>query len=82
MEECIICFEETDKFIKFKCDHKVCEACFPKLTRCPLCRDFVITIQTPDQPERMDRPEFCQLLFSFSVILLFCLWCFYIVKTA
>jgi hypothetical protein len=81
MEECIICFEETDKFTKFNCDHKVCTVCFPKLTQCPLCRDFVITIQTPNQRERSNRPEFCQLVFSMLVILLFCLWCFYIVKT-
>ncbi len=39
MEECIICFHETDKFTYFPCTHKVCSLCFPKLPNqlCPLC---------------------------------------------
>jgi len=36
MEECIICFEEND-FVTFRCNHKVCVLCYPKLKRCPLC---------------------------------------------
>ena len=39
MEECIICFHETDEFAYFPCTHKVCELCLPKLHTqlCPIC---------------------------------------------
>jgi len=41
MEECIICFDETDKFIVFMCKHKTCEKCYPLIIEqrpnCPLC---------------------------------------------
>jgi hypothetical protein len=39
MEECIICFHETDEFAYFPCTHKVCEMCLPKLPTqlCPIC---------------------------------------------
>ena len=36
MEECFVCFNETNKFIIFECGHKMCRLCFPKL-RSPLC---------------------------------------------
>jgi len=45
MEECIICFEETNKFIIFNCYHKVCVNCYPKINQCPLCR-IIINSQT------------------------------------
>ena len=41
MEECIICFDETDKFIVFICNHKTCNKCYPLIMEqrpnCPLC---------------------------------------------
>jgi hypothetical protein len=46
MEECIICFDETDTFIVFICKHKTCKKCYPIIMQtrpnCPLCnRDLV-----------------------------------------
>ena len=38
MEECIICFDETNEFIFYSCSHKVCANCYPKLKKCPLCK--------------------------------------------
>ena len=37
MEECIICFEETNQFVFFPCAHKVCAQCHKQISRCPLC---------------------------------------------
>jgi hypothetical protein len=41
MEECIICFDTTNKFIVFVCNHKTCEKCYPLIMEqrpnCPLC---------------------------------------------
>jgi hypothetical protein len=37
MEECIICFEETSKFMFYTCAHKVCNNCYPKIRTCPIC---------------------------------------------
>ena len=37
MEECIICFDETSDFIFYRCAHKVCANCYPKLKTCPFC---------------------------------------------
>ena len=43
MEECFVCFEETNKFITFECGHKMCETCFPKLRSsfCPICNEII-----------------------------------------
>ena len=38
MEECIICFEETTEFSFYRCAHKVCNTCYPKLRTCPVCK--------------------------------------------
>ena len=39
MEECFVCFNETDKFIMFECGHKMCNLCYPQLRSpfCPVC---------------------------------------------
>ena len=39
MEECFVCFYETDKFIIFECGHKTCNLCYPQLISplCPVC---------------------------------------------
>jgi len=37
MEECIICFEETNDFIFYICAHKVCSKCYPRIKTCPIC---------------------------------------------
>jgi hypothetical protein len=46
MEECIICFDETDKFIIFICNHKTCHKCYPLLMEqrpnCPLCNKLLL----------------------------------------
>ena len=46
MEECIICFEETDNFMIFTCKHKMCHTCLNKFlkysTQCPICQHVII----------------------------------------
>ena len=49
MEECIICFEETDHFITFECcNHKTCAVCYPLIInntgKCPICQREIIQI--------------------------------------
>ena len=38
MEECIICFDETTEFMFYRCAHKVCAKCYPKIKTCPVCK--------------------------------------------
>jgi hypothetical protein len=47
MEECFICFVETDEFVMFKCSHKVCATCFPRLrtNKCPMCNEPIVILQ-------------------------------------
>ncbi len=46
MEECIICFDETDDFIVFICNHKTCNKCYPLIMEqrpnCPLCNKSLL----------------------------------------
>ena len=46
LEECIICFDNTDKFIVFVCKHKTCEKCYPLIMEqrpnCPLCNQSLL----------------------------------------
>ena len=48
MEECIICFEETDEldFVIFPCKHKTCIKCYPLILNerpyCPMCNSLLI----------------------------------------
>lgn len=46
MEECFICFVETDEFVLFKCSHKVCTTCFPRLrsNKCPMCNEPIVIL--------------------------------------
>ena len=37
MDECIICFEDTADFSFYRCAHKVCNNCYAKLNKCPIC---------------------------------------------
>ena len=41
IEECMICFEETNHFSVFPCKHYVCKECYEQLLehhpQCPLC---------------------------------------------
>ena len=39
MEECLVCFDETNQFQLFACGHKVCVYCYPRLrsNKCPVC---------------------------------------------
>ena len=68
MEECIICFHETDEFAYFPCTHKVCETCLPNLPTqlCPVCDTswYEAKITEPIEPthelmriERIERNE-------------------------
>lgn len=43
MEECLVCFEETNQFQVFTCGHKVCVYCYPRLrsTKCPVCSQTI-----------------------------------------
>ena len=43
MEECFICFNETNKFIIFECGHKMCRLCYPRLKTpfCPVCNAVI-----------------------------------------
>ena len=58
-EECIICFDETDKFIIFICNHKACERCYPLIMEqrpnCPLCNKSLLN-DIPMLPFTVDTP--------------------------
>ncbi len=57
MEECIICFEETTDFSFYRCTHKVCTTCYPKLRSCPICktpREMEIIIIPPSNNIRVE----------------------------
>ena len=64
LEECMICFEETYKFILFSCNHKVCHVCFPKLNECPLCQSFnKVKVRQPERDYML--PNYCYICFTF-----------------
>jgi len=46
MEECIICFEETDNFMIFTCSHKMCHKCLNNFLKysiqCPVCEHVIV----------------------------------------
>ena len=48
-EECFVCFYETEHFVVFKCSHKVCPTCYPKLRSplCPVCNREIVIESTP-----------------------------------
>lgn len=50
MEECMICFEDTNEFMFYPCTHKVCKPCFDKLNKCPLCDEIHIYIEPSESP--------------------------------
>lgn len=57
MEECIICFEETTDFSFYRCAHKVCSTCYPKIKTCPICntpRETEIIIIPPSSNIRVE----------------------------
>lgn len=47
MEECMVCFEETNNFFIFTCAHKMCYTCLKTFlkhsTKCPVCEHVIIT---------------------------------------
>jgi hypothetical protein len=74
--ECIVCFEEKEP-VAFPCGHTVCIACYPKLTRCPLCNYEVIvyvpniphTIQVRNVRNTHDRDiRSLQIIFCFIIV--------------
>jgi len=82
MEECIICFDETTEFIFYRCAHKVCEKCFPKIKTCPICntpREIQIVVHRPHErveivPEIMTTYNLILCIGSFLVIGAFTLY--------
>lgn len=48
-EECFVCFYETEQFVIFKCSHKVCPTCYPKLRSplCPVCNREIVIESSP-----------------------------------
>ena len=83
LEECIICYEENVRFIKFPCNHKACSVCFPKLHQCPLCQTELRIQITPEirVEIRESRCETCKLCFCIIIIMSFCVWCLHITHT-
>lgn len=80
MEECFICFEETDQFIFFECTHKVCTQCFPQLRSplCPICGSSAIhePVAWNYVPEiTVYHSTRCRSLIVVSAILVVILWC-------
>lgn len=49
LEECFVCFYETEHFVIFECLHKVCPTCFPKLRSpdCPVCSRPIVVLSSP-----------------------------------
>ena len=68
MEECMICFEETNEFMFYPCTHKVCKPCFDKLNKCPLCNETHIYIE-PSESETRPVSMGCYLC-CYGIILL------------
>ena len=81
MEECIICYEETEDFTFFSCGHKACNACFPKLHQCPFCQPDTKIQIIPQrvQLHHQSREDYCKLCCSVIIIMMFCVWCLHIV---
>jgi len=79
MEECIICFEETTEFIFYRCAHKVCSNCYPKIKTCPICntRELEIVIhraRVDPIPEIMTTYNLIRCVGSFLLIGAFTLY--------
>jgi hypothetical protein len=72
MEECIICFEETNNFVIFNCNHKVCINCYPKINQCPMCRNTIEIQQIENQIKKLTINDKCciTILVSFVIIML------------
>jgi|LauGreDrversion4_2_1035121.scaffolds.fasta_scaffold371419_3 hypothetical protein len=78
MEECFICFEETDQFIFFECAHKVCTRCFPQLRShvCPICGCSIPEpiISVPEQLVVYPSTRWKTVIVLCAVIVII-LWC-------
>jgi hypothetical protein len=79
MEECIICFDKTDKFIVFMCKHKTCEKCYPLIMEqrpnCPLCNHSLlphtaIQIGVIEPQQTCLANNKCNLCFYFILIVI------------
>lgn len=88
MEECIICFEETDHFITFECcNHKTCAVCYPLIInntgKCPICQREIIQItnarliQTHLNIQRVIHYFYCKMC---CITFMFTILMFYIIK--
>ena len=88
MEECIICFEETDQFITFECcNHKTCAVCYPLIInntgKCPICQREIIHIsnarlvETHLNIQREINYFYCKMV---CIAFMFTILIFYIIK--
>jgi len=71
MEECFICFIETDEFVLFECSHKVCSTCFPKLrsNKCPMCNEPIVILHPPS------HIRYIGMIVMVGAIVATILWC-------
>jgi len=79
MEECIICFDETSEFIFYRCAHKVCAKCYPKLKMCPICNtpiEIVVHRETETRIEVRDIAVY-HLIFCGGIALIILLSMYY-----
>jgi hypothetical protein len=70
MEECMICFSDTNEFMFYPCTHKVCKECFGKLNKCPLCNVTCIYVEPPEPAHVTDPSHVLSYLCCYSLILI------------
>jgi hypothetical protein len=74
MDECIICFEETADFSFYRCAHKVCNNCYAKLNKCPICNTpreseiIIIRPQIEQAGQVITTYNFIKLIGSFLLL--------------
>lgn len=71
MEECIICFEERDNFSFYSCSHKVCDTCYHKINKCPLCQASKIINVVIVQPVNVRVPSMYTTYLAIRCIFVF-----------
>jgi hypothetical protein len=74
MEECLVCFDETNQFQLFTCGHKVCVYCYPRLrsSKCPVCNQPIVIEPEPEPESSVLIQTGCFLMVS--VILGVCVY--------
>ena len=67
MEECAICFDDTTDFLFYRCAHKVCAQCFPKIKTCPFCNTPQIVPQIVII-EPINQPQVSEIATTYNLI--------------